>query len=299
MRQGEIASRKVAGPCAGGVSARALILRPGQLPTRRCVWISWRAAPVGWLRMSRVAHAQHMAEHLAAGARPPLSAVAQAVAARLPPLAADSHRRDPSWRDALTLVLDSVDAGSVPREALAVAERLCRYDADAIESMADAFLDGQVRSEDAGLALYVAAALQSTSHCLAASLASALRLLPQRNLSRCGSPPSAGLVTASGQTPRARYLYCSLCSTAWNHVRAVCITCGEARGLPCRASKAMLTSSKPKPALCQAYAKMLYQAKARTLIHSPMIWPHSASIFSLPRLALHATRPARCCLSAR
>jgi hypothetical protein len=30
-----------------------------------------------------------------------------------------------------------------------------------------------------------------------------------------------------------------------------------------------------------------------------MIWPHSASIFSLPRLALHATRPARCCLSAR
>ena len=76
------------------------------------------------------------ASTLAAGARPLLSAVAQAVPRELPPLAADSHRRDPSWREALTLVLDSVDASS-PREALAVAERLGRYDADAIESMAE------------------------------------------------------------------------------------------------------------------------------------------------------------------
>jgi FdhE protein len=35
------------------------------------------------------------------------------------------------------------------------------------------------------------------------------------------------VVTESGQTRGARYLYCSLCVTAWNHVRAVCTTCGQ------------------------------------------------------------------------
>jgi FdhE protein len=272
MRQGEVAAKgKWQGRAQGGVSAPKPLILPD--PSQRFADTAARLDGLAsghlmqdWLRfMSRVAQGQHMAANtLAPGARPPLSAVAQAVAARLPPLAADSHRRDPSWREALTLVLDSVDAGSVPREALAVAERLCRCDADAIESMADAFLNGQVRSEDAGLALYVAAALQVYFTCLAASLpASALRLLPQRNLCPCcGSPPSAGLVTASGQTPRARYLYCSLCSTAWNHVRAVCITCGEARELSLQGIDGDAGIVKAETCtLCQTYAKMLYQAK--------------------------------------
>ena len=72
----------------------------------------------------------------------------------------------------------------------------------------------------------------------------------------------AGLVTASGRTPGARYLHCSLCSTAWNHVRAVCITCGDARDLTLQGIdgddgvvKAETCSS------CGSYAKNIYQAQ--------------------------------------
>ena len=82
---------------------------------------------------------------------------------------------------------------------------------------------------DAGAALYVAAALQVYFTCSR----------PACRHHPCGCSPSAGyapaaarrrlpgVITASGGTPGTRYLYCSLCATAWNHVRAVCITCGE------------------------------------------------------------------------
>jgi FdhE protein len=78
----------------------------------------------------------------------------------------------------------------------------------------------------------------------------------------CGSSPVAGLITASGSSPGARYLYCSLCSTAWNHVRAVCITCEDTRDISLQsiegASGAVVAET---CGTCGTYAKMLYQAK--------------------------------------
>jgi FdhE protein len=93
--------------------------------------------------------------------------------------------------------------------------------------------------------------------------AASLRLLPQRGLCPCcGSTPVSGVVTASGRTPGARYLHCSLCATAWNHVRAVCITCGEARALSLEGIEGDAGSAKAETCnLCHTYAKMLYQAR--------------------------------------
>ena len=95
--------------------------------------------------------------------------------------------------------------------------------AEAVEVLADEFLNGNVKPADAGAALYVAAAVQVYFTRLAASLhAPSLRLLPKRGLCPCcGSTPVSGVVTASGQSPGTRYLYCSLCSTAWNHARTI------------------------------------------------------------------------------
>ena len=59
-----------------------------------------------------------------------------------------------------------------------------------------------------------------------ATAAAAARVVPC-----CGSMPVAGLITAGGRSPGTRYLTCSLCGTAWNHVRAVCISCEETRRL--------------------------------------------------------------------
>ena len=141
---------------------------------------------------------------------------------------------------------------------------LRRRGADETETLADAFLRGRLDPADAGAAFWIAAALQVYFTRLAARLAAdALRLLEQRGLCPCcGSTPSAGVVRASGQTPGARYLHCSLCSTAWHHTRAVCITCGGSRTLALRGIDGDAGVVKAETCdECRTYAKVLYEAK--------------------------------------
>ncbi|MEJ1977315.1 MAG: formate dehydrogenase accessory protein FdhE [Acetobacteraceae bacterium] len=218
-----------------------------------------------WLRfMAQLAQAQHRAATTLPLAGPDPAAVEQAVDARMPPLAADGHRRDPAWRDGLALLLDDVGSRALPAPALAAAASLRDWETGAVEALADAFLHGAVDAADAGAALYVAAALQVYFTRLAAGLsAPALRLLPQRGLCPCcGSTPVAGVVTASGSAPGARYLYCSLCATAWNHVRAVCITCGGSRSVALKGIEGDSGVVKAETCgECHTYAKMLYQAR--------------------------------------
>jgi FdhE protein len=217
-----------------------------------------------WLHfMAQLAEAQHVVVTGLKIAGPDRTAVDQAVAARRPPLAADGHRRDPAWRDGLAMLLDKICTRATQAPARAVAANLRARDAGAVEALADGFLHGGVASADAGAALYVAAALQVYFTRLAAALpAATLRLLPQRGLCPCcGSTPISGVVTASGQTPGTRYLYCSLCSTAWTHVRAVCITCGGTRSLALRGIEDQSGAVKAETCNeCHTYAKMLYQA---------------------------------------
>jgi FdhE protein len=220
-----------------------------------------------WLRfMARLARAQHdVAVRLgnAAGA-PDEQAVEQAVAARMPPLAADGHRRDAGWRDGLAMLLDAIDQPTNPAPAQEAIDLLRRRDAAAVERLADNFLLGGVDREDAGTVLFVAAALQVWFTMLASDLPEkSLRLLPQRGLCPCcGSTPVAGVVTGAGSNPGTRYLHCSLCATSWTHVRAVCISCGQSRSVSQRAVEGGSEAVKAETCdECQSYAKMLYQAK--------------------------------------
>jgi FdhE protein len=221
---------------------------------------------IEWLGfMARVAQAQHVvATTLGPFAGPSQAAVEQAVGARMPPLAADGHRRDPAWRDGLAMLLDDFNSVTVPAPARAVMAGLRDSEAAAVEALADGFLHRGLDPADAGAALYVAAALQVYFTRLAADLpAASLRLLPRRGLCPCcGSTPVSGMVTASGQTPGTRYLYCSLCATAWNHVRAVCITCGQSRSLSLEGIEGDSGAVKAETCNeCHTYAKMLYQAR--------------------------------------
>ncbi len=272
MKQGYVAPQgKWTGNPSGGVKAPEALILPD--PGRRFSDTAARLDVLAsghpmedWLRfLAKLARAQHTAATaLAPVAGPDLSVVEQAVDARMPPLAADGHRRDPAWRDGLALLLDGFDDGPVPPQVRTVIAQLRAREAAEIESLADGFLHGHVEAADAGAALYVAAALQVYFTRMAASLpASALRLLPQRGLCPCcGSTPVAGLVTATGHTPGARYLYCSLCATAWNHVRTVCITCGESRTISLEGIEGDAGIVKAETCNdCHTYAKMIYQAQ--------------------------------------
>jgi FdhE protein len=271
VRQGEVTGTgKWIGNPQGGVKAPEPLILPD--PQARFAATSARLRTLsdghpmeGWLRfMAGLAQAQHEAVvSLDSLPAPDLAAVRQAVEARLPPLAADGHRRDPLWRVALAVLLHSC-GDECPGEARGVMQALRARGAAAAERLADDFLSGEVEAADAGAALYVAAALQVYFTALAARLPAAeLRLLPERGLCPCcGSTPVAGVVTASGPTPGTRYLHCSLCSTAWNHVRAMCITCGKSRRVSLIGIEGDSGVVKAEACGdCHSYAKMLYQAQ--------------------------------------
>jgi FdhE protein len=272
VKQGGFAPQgKWTGSALGGVKAPEAILLPdpGTRFSNTAARLERLAAahPMeDWLRfMAMLAHAQHLGiAALSALAGLEQFVVEQAVDARMPPLAADGHRRDPIWRDGLAVLLRQFDDAAMPPQVRAVIAQLRARDVIAIETLADKFLHGDVEAADAGPVLYVAAALQVYFTRMAASLpAPALRLLPQRGLCPCcGSTPIAGLVTATGQTPGARYLHCSLCATAWNHVRTVCITCGESRTVSLEGIEGDAGIVKAETCNdCHTYAKMVYLAQ--------------------------------------
>ena len=121
---------------------------PIVLPERRLALLAHRgsAGRVGgrprdgdWLRfMARLARAQQAA----VTAMPPVapSAVADAVAACMPPLAAGAHRRDPAWRSGLAALLDRPGEDALPAQAVEVIAWLRRADAAALEELADGYL---------------------------------------------------------------------------------------------------------------------------------------------------------------
>ncbi len=112
MKQGNVAPQgKWTGNPSGGVKApEALILPdPGKRFSDTAARLEMLAGghPMeDWLRfMAKLARAQNAAAAaLAPVTAPDPSIVAQAVDARMPPLAADGHHRDPVWRDGLTPV---------------------------------------------------------------------------------------------------------------------------------------------------------------------------------------------------
>jgi len=219
-----------------------------------------------WLQfMAMLSQAQHeVATTLTPAAELSAAWVTQAVEARLPPLAADGHRRDASWRAGLMLLLERIDRSGLPPAAVHAIEQLQRSDAATLDELADHFLRGELDAAEVGAVVFVAAALQAYFTGSAARLrAEDLRLLEERALCPCcGSPSVSGVITAIGVTPGTRYLYCSMCSTAWNHMRAVCVTCGGTR-------KLFLQGIEDDPGIvkaetcaeCHTYAKVLYQLK--------------------------------------
>ena len=218
-----------------------------------------------WLRfMAQLALAQHEAAATLNDEIPALSesAVQRAVAQRMPPLT--TNERHPAWREGLRVILIALERNQPPTQIANDLEYLRRCDEAAIERLADSFLHGDIDTCDISRALYVAAALQVYFASLASKLPiNQLRLLPERGLCpSCGSTPVSGIITAKGDTPGTRYLYCSLCSTAWNHVRAICITCGGSRKLELRSIEGGSDVVRAESCGdCHTYAKMFYQVK--------------------------------------
>lgn len=237
MKQGEtLAAGTWTGAAVAGVGAPVALILPSATrfasTAKRLSALAPGHPAQAWLRfVAQLAGSQH--ESATSGdspVSPSRADVEQAVEQRAAPLSGSRNALDPSWQRSLQEILNYLHDHAIPDEARATLESLRGQPKPVLDALAAAFLEGEVAVPHIAQTFYVAAALQVHFNRLAAQLpVEALRLLPQRGLCPCcGSTPLVGVVTASGRAPGVRYLHCSLCSTAWNHVRAVCIHCGEA-----------------------------------------------------------------------
>ncbi|ABS26214.1 formate dehydrogenase accessory protein FdhE [Anaeromyxobacter sp. Fw109-5] len=169
-----------------------------------------------WLRfLARLARGQDRAVREVAAAPPPRAEGG-------PPLAGALARRDPSWRDALRVVLAVAKDGALPGAAAAAIARLEGASPEALEALADEVVGGA--PADLAAAPFVGAALQAHLARLAGGVSPTAVAPAGAMCPVCGGTPVASVVLGDA---RVRYIVCGLCGAEWHLPRAQCALCRQ------------------------------------------------------------------------
>jgi FdhE protein len=73
----------------------------------------------------------------------------------------------------------------------------------------------------------------------------------------------AGVIHVGNESGGLRYLHCGLCHTAWHHVRATCVACGEGKEVSYRALDEREDGARAEACdTCRNYLKLLLAEKA-------------------------------------
>ena len=134
---------------------------------------------------------------------------------------------EPAGRDLARIIAGRLNASGEPLAAILSQIRQAP-DAE-LDAQADALIAADSGHIDAGLAPFIAAALQVERTAHAARLDPA-RLVPSETgylCPACGALPVAGVLQTGGAVQGLRYLACSLCATEWHRVRLHCVHCGS------------------------------------------------------------------------
>jgi FdhE protein len=186
-----------------------------------------------------------------------------ALAHGMPLLDLSAWRPGAWYRDAVRRVVKELPLANLPQESRITAQRLAEASDDQLNALGIAVVSRTVSSAAAGEAVFAVAALQAEfAHYAAALDAGMVRPLEARGLCpACGSPPVAGVVVADEAYGR-RYLVCSLCCSAWNHVRVNCIVCGDEKKIAYQEIEGGNGAAKAETCdACGSYSKLLYASK--------------------------------------
>jgi len=140
------------------------------------------------------------------------------------PAAAEPEQQ---WTSDLRALLAALP--TLPEAAAKAAERLRLSEDSALSEMRERVLVGQGSPDDLAAAPFLTAAEQVAWTRYAAGLdaegvtATAIA----HKCPVCGQPPVVGMIQVGGLSAGLRYLHCGTCGTAWHHVRASCVACGE------------------------------------------------------------------------
>ena len=204
------------------------------------------------------------AQHGALRGLPPGTLPAQGADDEGPPLDPARLKRDATWRAALSSIVDAIDRSALPAPAEEARAWLAAAAPEALEALADRYLQGDMRPADTARLVFVAAALQ-VAWTRQAALLDAGRLDPADagTCPACASPPVAGVVAPGGTKFGHRHLHCSLCATAWRYTRTRCIHCGSTDKVSFRQLAGTTYLRAECCEACHGYSKVFYLEKAK------------------------------------
>jgi FdhE protein len=219
--------------------------------------------------LARIAAAQQRALEARVGEGLPDAALAASRDFGMPPLSSQAHARSDAWRSDLRDLLGSARAGA-SEEVAGTIDRLAAAEAAALEGYADRLLAGTAPADEAAVAPFVGAALQTYFTRLAAALE--IGWIENCDVSgfcpACASRPVASVVRIGGDRANLRYLVCSLCSAEWHVSRIRCTSCESEKDVKYLALQSREDARDTGPATraeacdaCMTYLKIFYQEK--------------------------------------
>jgi FdhE protein len=218
--------------------------------------------------LARIAAGQHRALNARGSEALPQGALAASRDFGMPPLSSQAHARSAAWRADLADILDAV-RGDASGEVAGTIERLQAAATTEQEEYADRLLAGTAPADEAALAPFVGAALQTYFTRLAAALdmASIENCDVSGFCPACASRPVASVIRVGGDRSNYRYLACSLCATEWNVTRIQCTSCESEKDVkylalqPQEDARAAPAARAEVCDACKSYLKIFYQDK--------------------------------------
>jgi FdhE protein len=180
--------------------------------------------------------------------------------AQIPPDAPPNRQ----WRTDLSALAACLH-GRLPDAAQSAVESLLGQDDAMLSALARRLMDGGPLVTDLAAAPVAVAALQTawTRHAAGHDPAALGVTATATNCPVCGGLPVAGVIHVGMQSGRLRYLHCGLCHTAWHHIRASCVACGDGRDVGYRLLEGVDDGVRAETCdSCKSYLKLLLAEKA-------------------------------------
>jgi FdhE protein len=182
----------------------------------------------------------------------------------LPPLRPLRAKGDPGWRPTLDRLLAGLATSALPDAAAAAVARLRAASDGTLAELAEGFLQNEYPADAMAETMLVGAALQ-VEHAKLASLLDAHQLVNVGDglCPACGGLPVSGMVVEWPRAHGLRYLFCSVCATAWNYVRIKCVFCASTKGIGYQGIAGGDPAVKAETCdECKAYLKLIHQHRA-------------------------------------
>jgi FdhE protein len=221
---------------------------------------------VDWLSfLGRLTEVQHeLLQEYPALPLPDETALAFARKHHLPPIAAESWPRDPSWRQTLAGLAREL-APHAPPPAQETLERIQALDGTILEVLASQVVRVELDGQHADFLPFVAAALQVHWTAMATRIGRAkIEPLDVPGICPCcGFLPVASIVRMDGEVARLRYLHCGLCNTEWHLERVTCAACRDSNRIAYHYIEGSDGTVRAETCdSCRSYLKIVYREKS-------------------------------------